>query len=42
MTGGQMYQLQALLGHRSIEMSIDLYGQLKAADVGEVELYRAT
>ncbi len=37
--GGQMYQLQATLGHKSIQMTIDLYGQLRAADVAEVNLY---
>jgi integrase len=31
--GGNMYALQAILGHKSISMTIDLYGQLKAADV---------
>lgn len=33
--GGQMYQLQAVLGHKSI----DLYGQLQAADVERVSPY---
>jgi len=31
--GGKMYQLQALLGHRSINVTVDLYGQLKAQDI---------
>jgi integrase/recombinase XerD len=31
--GGQMYQLQAVLGHKSIQMTVDLYGNLKAVDV---------
>ena len=31
--GGEMYQLQALLGHRSIDVTVDLYGQLKAQDI---------
>ena len=31
--GGQMYQLQAILGHRSIDVTVDLYGQLQAQDV---------
>ncbi len=31
--GGNLYQLQAILGHRTIGMTIDLYGQLKADDV---------
>jgi len=34
-----MYQLQALLGHKTIGMTIDLYGQLSALDVGEVVVY---
>lgn len=37
--GGNMYQLQALLGHKTIGMTIDLYGQLSALDVGEVVVY---
>ncbi len=36
---GHMYQLQAILGNRSIQMTIDLYGQLKVADVERVNLY---
>ena len=31
--GGQMYQLQAILGHKSIGMTVDLYGQLQAQDI---------
>jgi len=31
--GGQMYQLQAILGHRNIETTVDLYGQLQAQDI---------
>lgn len=31
--GGEMYQLQAILGHRGIQVTVDLYGQLKAQDV---------
>lgn len=31
--GGNMYQLQALLGHKHINMTIDIYGQLQAHDV---------
>jgi site-specific recombinase XerD len=31
--GGKMYQLQAILGHRSIGVTVDLYGQLQAQDV---------
>jgi integrase/recombinase XerD len=32
-SGRSMYQLQAILGHRSIDVTIDLYGQLQAQDV---------
>ena len=28
--GGEMYQLQAILGHKSIQMTVDLYGNLKS------------
>lgn len=31
--GGEMYQLQAILGHRGIQVTVDLYGQLKSQDV---------
>ncbi len=31
--GGKVYQLQAILRHKSIGMTVDLYGQLKASDV---------
>lgn len=31
--GGEMYQLQAILGHRGIQTTVDLYGQLQAQDV---------
>lgn len=31
--GGEMYQLQAILGHKSIKMTVDLYGKLKAQDI---------
>ena len=34
-----MYQLQAILGHRSIQMTVDLYGDMKAADVERVSPY---
>jgi integrase len=37
--GGNMYALQAILGHRSIRMTIDLYGQLKAIDVEMINPY---
>jgi site-specific recombinase XerD len=31
--GGEMYQLQSILGHKSIRLTVDLYGHFKAADV---------
>ena len=31
--GGPMYQLQAILGHKSIQMTIDLYGNFDISDV---------
>ena len=31
--GGQMYQLQAILGHKQIGLTVDLYGNFKAQDV---------
>ncbi|OFZ18977.1 MAG: hypothetical protein A2X94_13595 [Bdellovibrionales bacterium GWB1_55_8] len=31
--GGEMYQLKALLGHKTIQMTVDLYGNLKAGDI---------
>lgn len=31
--GGEMYQLQAILGHQGIQVTVDLYGQLQAQDV---------
>jgi hypothetical protein len=34
-----MYPLQAVLGHKQISMTVDLYGNLKAADVGTVSPY---
>jgi integrase len=30
---GEMYQLQAILGHKGIQVTVDLYGQLKAQDI---------
>ena len=35
-----MYQLQAILGHKSIQMTVDLYGDMKAADDERVSPYR--
>ena len=37
--GGSMYQLQAILGHKQIGLTIDLYGGLKAADITKVSPY---
>ncbi|MBY0516248.1 MAG: site-specific integrase [Bacteriovoracaceae bacterium] len=31
--GGEMYELQAMLGHKSIQMTVDLYGNLKSHDI---------
>ncbi|MBY0516995.1 MAG: site-specific integrase [Bacteriovoracaceae bacterium] len=31
--GGEMYELQAMLGHKSIQMTVDLYGNLKSQDI---------
>ena len=38
-TGGQMYQLQAILGHKNIGMTVDFYGNFKAQDVERVSPY---
>lgn len=40
--GGQMYQLQAILGHRSIDVTIDVYGQLQAQDIACPSPYEVT
>jgi site-specific recombinase XerD len=37
--GGEMYQLQAILGHKHIQVTVDLYGQLKAQDVENISPY---
>lgn len=37
--GGNMYQLQAILGHKSINVTIDVYGQLAAQDIENVSPY---
>jgi integrase len=34
-----MDQLQAILGHQSIRTTMDVYAQLKSADVDKVDLY---
>jgi site-specific recombinase XerD len=38
-TGGKMYQLQAILGHRHIGTTVDLYGQIGAQDVAKPSPY---
>ena len=38
-TGGSMYQLQAILGHKQIGLTVDLYGGLKAVDIDRVSPY---
>ena len=37
--GGSMHSLQAVLGHKQISMTVDLYGNLKAAEVVKVSPY---
>lgn len=37
--GGEMYQLQAILGHKSIQMTVDLYGNLKSHDINDPSPY---
>lgn len=34
-----MYQLQAILGHRNIGTTVDLYGQIKAQDIDNPSPY---
>ncbi|HXH75381.1 MAG TPA: tyrosine-type recombinase/integrase [Bacteriovoracaceae bacterium] len=38
-TGVNMYELQALMGHKSIQLTIDLYGKLLAEDVAKPSPY---
>lgn len=38
--GGEMYQLQAILGHKSIKMTVDLYGNLKAHNIKNPSPYK--
>ena len=40
--GGEMYQLQAILGHRGIQTTVDLYGQLQAQDIENPSPYELT
>lgn len=37
--GGNMYELQAILGHRNIKITIDLYGQIKAHEIRNFSPY---
>lgn len=37
--GGEMYQLQAVLGHKHIQVTVDTYGQLSAQDVENISPY---
>lgn len=37
--GGKMYQLQAILGHKSINQTVDHYGKLHAEDVEDPSPY---
>jgi site-specific recombinase XerD len=39
--GGEMYQLQAVLGHKHIQVTVDLYGQLKAQDIDNISPYES-
>lgn len=36
---GEMYQLKAILGHKTIQMTVDLYGNLKAQDIEKASPY---
>lgn len=31
--GGEMYHLKAILGHKTIQMTVDLYGNLKSCEI---------
>jgi len=37
--GGEMYQLKAILGHKTIAMTVDLYGNLRSHDVSNPSPY---
>lgn len=39
--GGNMYQLQAILGHKSIDVTVDTYGQIGAQDVENSNPYES-
>jgi integrase len=38
--GGEMYQLQSILGHKSIRLTVDLYGHFKSCDVKIASPYK--
>jgi len=38
--GGQMYELMAVLGHKSISLTIDLYGKLRSEDIEDPSPYK--
>ncbi len=38
--GGQMYELMAILGHKNIGLTINLYGQLRAEDIDDPSPYK--
>ena len=40
--GGNMYQLQAILGHKSIDVTVDTYGQIDAQDIENACPYENT
>ncbi|MBF0315789.1 MAG: tyrosine-type recombinase/integrase [Oligoflexia bacterium] len=33
--GKKMYQIQSILGHRSVQLTIDLYGHLKSISIDD-------
>lgn len=37
--GGEMYQLKSILGHKTIQMTVDLYGNLKSQDIDNPSPY---
>lgn len=37
--GGDMYKLKAILGHKTIAMTVDLYGDLRAEDIEDPSPY---
>lgn len=38
-SGGQMYELMAVLGHKNIGLTINLYGQLRSEDIEDPSPY---